>query len=124
MSVYIYGLYDSADAAGLAAGRLKRSVKGLRVAGISKREMPDKSEEMTLYAFPVFDPNLSGPGSEYSASIPGNNYVVDSMNDKNLDQARHGGVNLRVEAPDRNAAQAASAIMRSMGGKEVRQVER
>jgi hypothetical protein len=124
MSILIYSVYDSTDAAELAAMKLKRNVQGVKVAGISKRVMPDASEEMTIYAFPVFNTNVSGLNSGYFAPLPYNNYMVDSMHDKNFEPAGREDVNLRAEAADRGTAQMVASIMRSMGGREIRQVER
>jgi hypothetical protein len=124
MSYIIYGVYDSTDAAELSAMRIKRTVRGVKVAGISKRVMPDSSEEMTIYAFPVFNSSLGGLGSGYIAPVPYQNYMVESMHDRNFEPARREDVNLRTEAPDLKTAQAVSTIMRSTGGREIRQVER
>ena len=125
MSIIVYGVFDSTDAAELTALRLKRNVAGVNVAGISKRVLPDESEELTIYAFPVYNAGIGGISTGYgSTPVPYMDYVTDSMRDQYIEPARREDVSLRAEAADSRTAQMTASLMRSMGGREIRQMER
>ena len=122
MSIIVYGVFGSTDAAEFAATRLKRMVRGIRVTGLARRVMPDKSEENTYFAFPginTLSSNIGGVG--FNAAVPGG-VTAHSGNEKFYEPSEREDVRLRVEADDRKAASAASSIMRSMGGLEIHQV--
>jgi hypothetical protein len=125
VSILIYSVFDSTDAAEFTAWRLKRTVNGVKVAGVSKRVMPDDSEETTIYAFPAYN---SGAGSMsptgYLTPMPFTNYVADSVRDSNFEPAQRADVNLRVEVADPKMAQTVASILRSNGGREIHQVSR
>lgn len=117
MSEIVYGVYDSTDAAEFAAARIKHTVKNAKIVGISKRVLPDESEETTIYAFP----GLSGGNGATNMAFPFfNSYITDSVRDSNFEPAHREDVTLRVEAPNGDMAQLIMSLMRNHGGREIR----
>lgn len=119
MSQIVYGIYDSTDAAELAATRIRHTVKDAKIVGISKRVMPDESEETTVYAFPGL---TSANGATNLAYPFFNTYIADSVRDSNFEPARREDVALRVEARNGDVAQLIMSVMRNHGGREIRTV--
>jgi hypothetical protein len=127
LGIKIYGVFDSTDAAELTATRLKRTVNGINISGISKRIMPDTSEETTLFAYPTLGINPGSFGVMNTFGTAGAvplsfNQMTSSLHDDNFEPAAREDVKLRVEAPDERTAQSVSMIMRSCGGREISQV--
>ena len=124
MSIIVYGVYDSTDAAELSAWRLKRALRGIKISGISKRVMPDESEETTIYAFPPAAMSGNSTVLGFFYPIPTASYIADSVRDPYFEPLHREDVKLRVEADDADTAQSVIMLMRSTGGREIRQVER
>jgi len=124
MSYIIYSVYDSTDAAELASIRLKRSIKNIKVTGISKRTMEDHSEETMLFTLPVYGAvgNSMNIGSNYAASPY--SFFMPEINDSNSETSSRKDVSLRVEAPDIKTCSLVSSILRSTGGREIHQAKK
>jgi hypothetical protein len=122
MSIIIYSVFDSTDAAELASIRLKRAVKDIKVAGISRRVMPDESEEMTIYAYPALYMGSDGVGpyGSFAPIIMSDGTSGDSRNE--YEPAGREDVKMRVEARDVKTAQKAEMVLRSNGAHEIRHI--
>ena len=128
MSLLIYAHYDSVDAAELSAMQLKNRIRGVEVAGVSKRRHDDESEETTLSVFPANTADTLSTGSTFAStgatSLPYGLFLGESAQDDRIEPAGQGDAYLRVQAEDMATARRAAAVLRASGGREVRIADR
>lgn len=124
MSIIVYGIYDSTDAAEISALKMSHALHGVKVAGISKRVMADESEETTIYAFPPAALSSSGTVNAFYFPVNTGSFIADSVRDPYFEPRGREDVKLRIETNDPKTAQSVASFMRSTGGREIRQVER
>ena len=125
MKITIHCVYDSTDAAEFAASRLRRTIKGIRVTGISKRFMSDKTQETTLFPFPLVGAAIST--MDFTGYMPAGIYtgaIMGGSNDARNETSNREDVRLFVETEDPQAANSVVKIMRSTGGREIHQISK
>ncbi|MFT9055584.1 MAG: hypothetical protein ABF449_03015 [Ethanoligenens sp.] len=124
--MFVYAVFDSKDAAELAMEHISHAIPHARVQQFSSaKHPPQKNDRNDVSGGEVFGtPGMStGQGAFFSLYPPSLNNVWGTPNaagEHPDTETLNGGTALRVQVPDKDAADRAAGIMRQMGGTGVR----
>lgn len=127
MSIMIYGVYNSVDAAELAAQRIKRTLPGVRVSGVSRRYSTGEDNPYYFVAYNNFPVASSGSYGSFGFNYTGFPFGFyggsGAEGRSDIEPDLRTEASLRVEAPDGQLAKKAVSLMRSTGGREIHEVK-